>query len=50
MFFDNSAIEIFCDNGKTVFTGRVYIDDISKIKVKNTNALLYYMKKININN
>lgn len=50
MFFDNSAIEIFCDNGKTVFTGRVYIDDISKIKVKNTKAILYYMKRININN
>ncbi|GAL15924.1 sucrose-6-phosphate hydrolase [Vibrio astriarenae] len=46
VFVDNSAIEIFADNGKTVFTSRIFIDELSQITLNNTTGKLHYMSAI----
>lgn len=49
VWFDASAMEIFCDNGATVFTSRIFIEDISKIEFKNVSGELTYLDSINLN-
>ena len=44
MFIDGSSIEIFCDNGKTVFTSRFYIDAVNELRVSGVEGILYYLK------
>ena len=48
VFVDNSSIEIFCDSGKTVFTSRFYIENVSKLKILGAIGNLYYLNGINI--
>ena len=46
VFVDNSAIEIFADNGKTVFTSRIFIDELSLVTLNNATGTLHYMSAI----
>lgn len=46
IFVDNSAIEIFADSGKTVFTSRIFIDDLCNIELKQAQATLHYLSPI----
>lgn len=46
LFVDNSAIEIFADSGKTVFTSRIFIDDLCNIELKQAQATLHYLSPI----
>lgn len=46
IFVDNSAIEIFADSGKTVFTSRLFIDDLCNIELKQAQATLHYLSPI----
>lgn len=46
VFVDNSAIEIFADNGKTVFTSRIFIDELSLVTLNNASGTLHYMSAI----
>ncbi|WP_309145840.1 GH32 C-terminal domain-containing protein [Vibrio sp. D173a] len=46
IFVDNSAIEIFADNGKTVFTSRIFIDELSLVTLDNATGTLHYMSAI----
>ena len=47
IFVDHSSIEIFADGGKTVFTSRLFIDDLSELAVKgDIEGNLYYLKGI----
>ncbi|MEF1305394.1 GH32 C-terminal domain-containing protein, partial [Vibrio owensii] len=46
IFVDNSAIEIFADSGKTVFTSRIFIDDLCNIELKHAQATLHYLSPI----
>lgn len=44
IFVDHSSIEIFADHGKTVFTGRFYLDQASKIVMQGASATLWKLK------
>lgn len=44
LFVDCSSIEIFCDNGKTVFTSRFFIDDVNEMRVSGIKGTLYQLK------
>lgn len=46
MFVDASSIEIFCDEGETVFTSRFFIKDMEKISVSGLNGTIHYLSKI----
>lgn len=46
IFVDNSSIEIFADNGKTVFTSRIFIDDLSIVELEGASATLHYLSSI----
>lgn len=46
VFVDNSAIEIFADNGKTVFTSRIFIDELSLVSLNQASGTLHYMSAI----
>ena len=46
VFVDNSAIEIFADNGKTVFTSRIFIDELSLVTLNQASGTLHYMSAI----
>ncbi|USD31654.1 MULTISPECIES: sucrose-6-phosphate hydrolase [Vibrio] len=50
IFVDNSAIEIFADNGKTVFTSRIFIDDLNRLELEQASATLHYLSPIHIYN
>ena len=45
IFADHSSLEIFCDGGKTVFTTRMFIENVSYIKVKGVKGNFYYLKR-----
>ena len=45
---DSSSIEIFCDDGQTVFTSRVFIDNLDTLSIKNIDATISYIDEINI--
>ncbi len=49
IYVDCSSIEIFCDNGEVVFTGRFFIDSFNQISINGTKGELYYLNKINLN-
>lgn len=44
VFVDNSSLEIFCDKGETVFTSRIFIQDINKLVLKGAQGQLHYLK------
>lgn len=46
IYVDHSAIEIFCDNGETVFTGRFFIENLSSLELVGTEGTLYYLDDI----
>lgn len=46
LFVDTSAIEIFCDDGETVFTSRFYIEDLNRLSLSGTTGKIYYLKNI----
>ncbi len=48
IWFDNSSMEIFCDEGETVFTSRIFIKDLKNIEFKNTKGNLSYLKAMNL--
>ena len=49
IFVDNSSIEIFADNGLTVFTSRLFIDDLSKLTVAGIeDCSLHYLKPMSL--
>ncbi len=41
IFADRSSLEIFCDNGKTVFTSRIFLSSPSHLSVKGAEGNLY---------
>ncbi|WP_345240825.1 sucrose-6-phosphate hydrolase [Pontibacillus salipaludis] len=43
MFIDHSSLEIFCDHGETVFTSRIFIRDLNRLKVTGGSGSLYYL-------
>lgn len=45
IFADHSSLEIFCDSGKTVFTTRMFIENVSYIKTKGVDGTFYYLKQ-----
>lgn len=49
IWFDSSAMEIFCDDGATVFTSRIFIENIYKVKFENVTGELTYLNSINLN-
>ena len=48
LWFDHSSLEIFCDNGATVFTTRVFIDELSQLKVEGVVGTLHVLDAIKI--
>lgn len=46
VFVDHSSIEIFADCGKTVFTSRLFIDDLSDISLLGAKATLHNLSPI----
>lgn len=48
VFIDHSSIEIFLDEGETVFTARFFIDNPIILKVSGIKAKLYNLKAINL--
>ena len=50
IFVDHSSIEIFADEGKTVFTSRFYLNDIKQMKVVNAKGKYWSLKSIEIEN
>lgn len=46
IYVDHSAIEIFCDHGRTVFTGRFFIEDFNNADLIGTEGELYYLDAI----
>ncbi|WED24637.1 sucrose-6-phosphate hydrolase [Vibrio sp. JC009] len=48
IFVDNSSIEIFCDNGETVFTSRMFIENLSLLELSGGSGTLYYLRNIEL--
>ncbi|WP_347861055.1 sucrose-6-phosphate hydrolase [Salimicrobium sp. PL1-032A] len=46
MFVDASSIEIFCDDGGTVFTSRMFVEDLSTVTSENMEGILYDLRSI----
>lgn len=44
IFIDHSSIEIFLDEGRTVFTARFFIDNLSILKVQGIKVQMYNLK------
>lgn len=44
MFVDHSSLEIFCDDGETVFTSRIFIRDFNRLQIRGGSGVLYYLK------
>lgn len=47
---DRSSLEIFADGGQTVFTARMFLDDICYLKADGLQGTLYRMNGIEIKN
>ena len=47
MWYDNSSFEIFCDNGATVLTSRIFIEDL-KFITTSSQADLFTLRPIQI--
>lgn len=48
IWFDKSSIEIFCDNGATVFTSRVFIKHLKSIEFKDVKGNISYLEAIKL--
>lgn len=48
MIVDHSSVEIFADNGKTVFTGRFYLEGNWSLEAKGTFITHYELRQIEI--
>ncbi|TDL32087.1 sucrose-6-phosphate hydrolase [Jeotgalibacillus sp. S-D1] len=46
IFVDSSSIEIFCDEGQTIFTSRMFIDNISTVYSEGVRGELFYLQSI----
>lgn len=44
VFVDHSSIEMFCDEGATVFTSRFFIEDLCELSVEGACGTLFGMK------
>lgn len=49
VFADRSSLELFCDNGKTVFTTRMFLENISGIKTEGIKGTWYDLESIRWN-
>ncbi|SDW08138.1 beta-fructofuranosidase [Marinococcus luteus] len=48
IFTDQSSLEIFCDNGETVFTSRFFIENLNTIRSTGVTGWLYGLKAIHM--
>ncbi|SES28630.1 glycoside hydrolase family 32 protein [Salipaludibacillus aurantiacus] len=48
IFIDRSSLEIFCDNGETVFTSRIFIKNLTTLKTSGVTGDLYNLKPIHL--
>jgi beta-fructofuranosidase len=48
IFVDRSSLEIFCDNGETVFTSRIFIKNLTTLKTSGVTGDLYNLKPIHL--
>lgn len=48
IFVDASAIEIFADDGLTVFTARFYVDNLEFVDIQSASMKLHYLRAIEI--
>lgn len=46
IFADRSSLEIFCDNGKTTFTARMFLENVSGIKTEGIRGTWYDLEPI----
>lgn len=46
IYVDHSAIEMFCDQSWTVFTGRFFSEDFKNVDLIGTEGELYYLDAI----
>jgi beta-fructofuranosidase len=46
MFIDHSSIEIFCDEGKTIFTSRFFLKNPSKLTFLGGTGEVHYLRPI----
>ncbi|QHA92213.1 GH32 C-terminal domain-containing protein [Bacillus sp. N1-1] len=46
LFVDSSSIEIFCDNGETVFTSRMFIEGMNFVCCHGVSGDLYPLYQI----
>ncbi|MCP3032291.1 sucrose-6-phosphate hydrolase [Halobacillus sp. A1] len=46
IFVDSSSIEIFCDNGQTIFTSRMFIADLSVVHSESVTGDLFCLGSI----
>lgn len=44
VFVDNSSIEIFCDDGETVFTSRLFVAQLSQLLLTGAEGKIHYLK------
>jgi beta-fructofuranosidase len=44
VFVDNSSIEIFCDDGETVFTSRLFVAQLSQLLLTGVEGSIHYLK------
>ncbi|WP_423189877.1 sucrose-6-phosphate hydrolase [Alkalibacterium sp. f15] len=48
IFVDQSSMEIFCDNGETVFTTRFFIKDLSHLTAYGVKGKLHYLSSLQV--
>lgn len=48
IFVDHSSIEIFADNGRTVFTSRLFVQDLSQLRIANASGVIHYLAPIQL--
>lgn len=46
IFADSSSIEIFCDGGQTVFTSRMFIHQLSNLRIQGARGRLFKLESI----
>lgn len=46
IYVDHSSIEIFADNGFTIFTSRFYLDDVSEVQLEGTIGTFFTLNSI----
>ncbi|MCA1011288.1 glycoside hydrolase family 32 protein [Halobacillus halophilus] len=48
MFIDSSSLEIFCDYGETVFTSRIFIEELEYLNSEGVSGTLYNLKSMTL--